>query len=204
MKSYAPPMKRPRKALQLRVFSGVKCSRPTPVFPHIATLFFTPCGSGASLGAIPCAAIREKGPAADRARPGFRDGTIGEQGGLQRRIGRQNSLPEVAAQCPCPAFPQHKALTVQRQAAVVLIIVGAQGFYQLVDRPLFFTGQLTGQSVTPCPLRRPATPGNRSHSRCPASRGSHGRRSQPEPWACLLYTSPSPRDLSTSRMPSSA
>ena len=30
MKSYTPPMKRPRKALQLRVFSGVKCSRPTP------------------------------------------------------------------------------------------------------------------------------------------------------------------------------
>ena len=30
MKSYAPPMKRPRKALQLRVFSGVKCSQPTP------------------------------------------------------------------------------------------------------------------------------------------------------------------------------
>ena len=25
-----------------------------------------------------------------------------------------------------------------------------------------------------------------------------------EPWTCLLYTSPSPRDLSTSRMPSSA
>ena len=25
-----------------------------------------------------------------------------------------------------------------------------------------------------------------------------------EPWCCLLYTSPSPRDLSTSRMPSSA
>ena len=24
------------------------------------------------------------------------------------------------------------------------------------------------------------------------------------PWTCLLYTSPSPRDLSTSRMPSSA
>ena len=24
------------------------------------------------------------------------------------------------------------------------------------------------------------------------------------PWICLLYTSPSPRDLSTSRMPSSA
>ena len=26
----------------------------------------------------------------------------------------------------------------------------------------------------------------------------------PHPWICLLYTSPSPRDLSTSRMPSSA
>ena len=25
-----------------------------------------------------------------------------------------------------------------------------------------------------------------------------------EPWFCLLYTSPSPRDVSTSRMPSSA
>ena len=30
MKSYTPPMKRPRKALQLRAFSGVKCSQPTP------------------------------------------------------------------------------------------------------------------------------------------------------------------------------
>ena len=27
---------------------------------------------------------------------------------------------------------------------------------------------------------------------------------RPRPWNCLLYTSPSPRDLSTSRMPSSA
>ena len=30
MKSYAPPMKRPRKALQSTEFSGVKCSQPTP------------------------------------------------------------------------------------------------------------------------------------------------------------------------------
>ena len=30
------------------------------------------------------------------------------------------------------------------------------------------------------------------------------RRARAEPWLCLLYTSPSPRDLSTSRMPSSA
>ena len=31
-----------------------------------------------------------------------------------------------------------------------------------------------------------------------------GEPSWPSPWGCLLYTSPSPRDLSTSRMPSSA
>ena len=30
------------------------------------------------------------------------------------------------------------------------------------------------------------------------------KASDPLLWACLLYTSPSPRDLSTSRMPSSA
>ena len=30
MKSYAPPMKRPRKALQSTEFSGAKCSRSTP------------------------------------------------------------------------------------------------------------------------------------------------------------------------------
>ena len=32
----------------------------------------------------------------------------------------------------------------------------------------------------------------------------HERFVQRERWICLLYTSPSPRDLSTSRMPSSA
>ena len=30
------------------------------------------------------------------------------------------------------------------------------------------------------------------------------KRKSGEPYICLLYTSPSPRDLSTSRMPSSA
>ena len=30
------------------------------------------------------------------------------------------------------------------------------------------------------------------------------RKRRPKEWGCLLYTSPSPRDLSTSRMPSSA
>ena len=31
-----------------------------------------------------------------------------------------------------------------------------------------------------------------------------GEEELPDFWTCLLYTSPSPRDLSTSRMPSSA
>ena len=36
--------------------------------------------------------------------------------------------------------------------------------------------------------------------------GSYGMKAMEPGWitACLLYTSPSPRDLSTSRMPSSA
>ena len=36
----------------------------------------------------------------------------------------------------------------------------------------------------------------------PRARGEHALRRYPN--GCLLYTSPSPRDLSTSRMPSSA
>ena len=34
--------------------------------------------------------------------------------------------------------------------------------------------------------------------------GSAPSGANKQPWHCLLYTSPSPRDLSTSRMPSSA
>ena len=71
MKSYAPPMKRPQKTLQSRVFSGVKCSRSTPVFPHIAALLLPPCSTGAGRGAVPLPPVREKGPAAHRARTGF-------------------------------------------------------------------------------------------------------------------------------------
>ncbi|EQE41372.1 hypothetical protein QCA_1698 [Clostridioides difficile CD40] len=182
-KTYYPPQNPRRKALQSVGFSGPIFHTSAPLFPHEIPLLFPQSSGGASLGAIPCAAIREKGPAAYRARPGFRGGAIGEQGGLQRRIGRQDGLPEVAAIGTRPAFSQHITLAVQRQAAVILIIIGAQGFYQLVDRPLFLTGQLTGQSVTPCPLRRPVAPGNRTHSRCPASRGSRDRENQRRPWA---------------------
>ena len=38
----------------------------------------------------------------------------------------------------------------------------------------------------------------------PFGRGPYPTMYTQRPWTCLLYTSPSPRDLSTSRMPSSA
>ena len=38
----------------------------------------------------------------------------------------------------------------------------------------------------------------------PLLSGDESQRNQDHIWSCLLYTSPSPRDLSTSRMPSSA
>ena len=37
-----------------------------------------------------------------------------------------------------------------------------------------------------------------------AGGGGYERRERAEPQACLLYTSPSPRDVEESRMPSSA
>ena len=111
MKSYAPPMKRPRKTLQSRVFSGVKCSRSTPVFPHIAALLLPPCSTGAGRGAVPLPPVREKGPAAHRARPGFRD-TLHGQRPFQHGIKGQHRRTEIAAICPCPAFPQHIALFI--------------------------------------------------------------------------------------------
>ena len=43
---------------------------------------------------------------------------------VQRRIKGQNSLAEVAAISPRPAFPKHIAPATQRQAAAVPVIVG--------------------------------------------------------------------------------
>ena len=111
MKSYAPPMKRPRKTLQSRVFSGVKCSRSTPVFPHIAALLLPPCSTGAGRGAVPLPPVREEGPAAHRAGPGFRHGLHGQRP-FQHGIKGQHRRTEIAAICPCPAFPQHIALFI--------------------------------------------------------------------------------------------
>ena len=148
MKSYAPPMKRPRKTLQSRVFSGVKCSRSTPVFPHIAALLLPPCSTGAGRGAVPLPPVREKSPTAHRARPVFRDALHGQRL-FQHGIKWQHRRTEIAAICPRPALAQHIAGTVQRQAAIVFIVVGAPFCHQLTDRRFFLPGQLTAHV---CPL----------------------------------------------------
>ena len=63
------------------------------------------------------------------------------KGSRQRRIVGKNGLPEIPAICACPAFPQHIALAVQRQAAIFPVIIGAQRSHQPADRRLFLTGQ---------------------------------------------------------------
>ena len=148
MKSYAPPMKRPQKTLQSRVFSGVKCSRSTPVFPHIAALLLPPCSTGAGRGAVPLPPVREKGPAAHRARTGFRDMLHGQRP-FQHGIKGQHRRTEIAAISTRPALAQHIAGTVQRQTANVFVIVGTPPLHKGADRRLFLPGQFTAHF---CPL----------------------------------------------------
>ena len=112
----------------------------------ISPLFFQPRGFGTGRGAVACAPIREKDPAADGANPGFRGRAVLRQCGLQHRIKGQNGLPEVAAKGPRPALAQHIAITVQRQAAAFFVIVGAPLCHQLADRGLFLAGQLPAHS----------------------------------------------------------
>lgn len=148
MKSYAPPMKRPQKTLQSADFSGAKCSRPTPVFPHIAALLLPPCSTGAGRGAVPLPPVREKCPAAYRARPGFCD-TLHGQRPFQHRIKGQHRRAEIAAISARPALAQHIAGTVQRQAAIVFIVVGAPFCHQLTNRRFFLPGQFTAHFSLP-------------------------------------------------------
>ena len=151
MKSYAPPMKRPQKTLQSADFSGAKCSRPPPVFPHIAALLLPPCSPGTGRGAIPLPPVREESPAAHRAGPGFRD-TLHGQRSFQHRIKGQHRRAEIPAIRTRPAFAQHIAGTVQRQTANVFVIVGTPPLHKGADRRLFLPGQFTAHF---CPLSLP-------------------------------------------------
>ena len=146
MKTYSPPSNRPREALKQAGFKGPKAHRSAPVFPHIVPLALAPRGPGASLGAVGPPPLGDKGPAADGAKPHIRGRALGAEGGLERRIGGQDGLPEVAAQGPRPALAQHIALAVQGQAPIFPVIVGAQGNHQPADRGPFLAGQFPAHS----------------------------------------------------------
>lgn len=64
--------------------------------------------------------------------------------GLQLRLGGQQIRTELPAQCAIgEADTEHIALTVKRQAAVFLVIVGAERSDQLFDLALLSACQLT-------------------------------------------------------------
>ena len=171
MKSYTPPMKRPRKALQLRVFSGVKCSQPTP-------------GISAYSRAASAALRHGHRPGSSTAtvRPGEMPCRTPGRAGFPPRPPRLATFPardQVAApqsgnsgnKRPSSTCPAYRAGAVQRQAAIVFIVVGAPFYHQLADRRLFLPGQFTAHF---CPLSlTEAAPGSTTRSRSRASRDSH-------------------------------
>jgi len=105
------PWSGPGKPCNQECFPGSNAHGLPPVFPHIAALLLPPCGMGTGRGAVPLPPVREKGPAAHRARTGFRD-TLHGQRPFQHGIKGQHRRTEIAAICPCPAFPQHIALFI--------------------------------------------------------------------------------------------
>ena len=94
---------------------------------------------GKTIGLPP---LREKGPPADSAQAGGRGRAVLADGSCQHRVKGQNGLPEVAAVGPRPPLAQHIALTVQRQTAIVPVIVGAHLRDQFADTFSLVTGQL--------------------------------------------------------------
>ena len=143
MKTYCLLQKRPRKALKYGRFRGLIFHASASLFSHVIPLLLPQSSPSAAGGAIPCPAIGEKGPAAYRAGPGFRGGAFRSEGRLQHGIIGQHRLPEVAAQRPRPALLQHIARAIQRQAAHIPVIVGAQPCHQLADSCISLTGNIS-------------------------------------------------------------
>ena len=93
----------------------------------------------------------------------------------------------------------------------VVVEVAEPGVGRGVEEPLEFGGELAAQRgarVAAVTARVDEVRGARMHvgreGRVREDVGRGTGRGHPRVEACLLYTSPSPRDLSTSRMPSSA
>ena len=91
---------------------------------HIFPLLSAVCRLCTGRRTIGLPSIRSHGSAAYLASLEIRPWPFCQQRSLQRRIKGQNSLAEVAAISPRPAFPKHIALAIQRQAAAVPVIVG--------------------------------------------------------------------------------
>ena len=142
------PESGPKKPCYMGVFLGLIFHISLPLAPHIVPLLLAQSNSGANRGTIPLPPIPEKGPAAYRAMPGFRHRPLGGQRRLQRGIKGLHCLPEVAAISTRPAFAQHIAPPIQKQAAVFLAVVCTPLYHKGADGCPFLPGQFAGHSVT--------------------------------------------------------
>ena len=147
-KHTAHPESTPEKPCKCRRFPGLFFHALPPFAAHIRPLLLPQGSPGADWGAVPLPPIREESPAAHRARPGFCD-TLHGQRPFQHRIKGQHRRAEIAAISARPALAQHIARTVQRQAAIVFIVVGAPFCHQLTNRRFFLPGQLTAHFYPP-------------------------------------------------------
>lgn len=134
-KPYHPFENCPLKPLRRNGFEGLFVNTSPPFPPHVFPLLFSVSRFAADWGTVAPPAVCRNGPPAHRATGGA--GGASGQGGLQRRIKGQHSLPEIAAISPCPAFAEHIAITLQRQTPVFPVIVGAPFYHQRPDRRPF-------------------------------------------------------------------
>ena len=147
-KHTAHPKSAPEKPCKCRRFPGLFFHTLPPFAAHIRPLLLPQGSPGADRGAVPLPPVREKCPAAYRARPGFRD-TLHGQRPFQHGVKGQHRRTKVAAISARPALAQHIARRIQRQTASVLVIVGAPTLHKGADRRLFLPGQFTAHF---CPL----------------------------------------------------
>ena len=175
------------KPLYKRVLRGLIVNTPAPLFPHIFPLLAAVGFLCTGRRAVRLPPIRGNGPSADRADLKIRPGPLGQESRLQRRIKGQDGLPEIAAISARPAFPQHIALTIQRQAPALPVIVGAPLYHKRADGRFFFPGKFAGHRLTSRQPGLSKVPGSRTHSRCPASRDT---RSTGSPWAASAWPEP--------------
>ena len=104
-------------------------------------------------------------------------------GNLAQQIFQSGLIPEQA---------------IPKVQALIAPLLGADWFLPLQDRSLGFVG---GEVTLPIYLGGKINAANRAARIEEKSAAAQGRQTVN---ACLLYTSPSPRDISGSRMPSSA